>query len=364
MKNLYKLSGLFFFLILLLSSCGFKDIDKRSFVVGIGIDQLEQEQEGYEVTLKMAYPASETKELGNQFQLISAKGSTIAEAIRFIKAKVGNELDFGHMKMIIIGEKILTKDIEKTMDWFTRRRDIQQIALLSVGKPDAKTILSVKPKGERLPSNKLFMFFDETGTESPYVTTKFLYEFRRDLVERGMDGYLPIVESEEDNFSITTMAVIKKGEKPLILNKKETKVFNILKKSYDKESLKVNAQDQFFMLAVDSLNTSYRIKDSKKPKIKFKVDVEGTIEESKVKLRKGKLDKYNKLTEETFKKDIKKLLQKFQDTNIDPIGFGLRYRAMHTGPEKKKWKNWKDLYPEIDINVQVNAEITGTGIIE
>ncbi|QHS23853.1 Ger(x)C family spore germination protein [Virgibacillus sp. MSP4-1] len=366
MKNFCGLIGLLVFVMFLLTGCGFKDIDKRAFVVGIGIDKTEQNEEGYEVTLKVAFPSSGSEELGDQFELLSSKGSTIAEAIQLIKAKVSNELDFGHMKVIVLGEKVLSKDIGKTMDWFTRRRDIQQIALITIGKPDAKAILSIEPKGERLPSNKLFMFFDETGTESPYVTTKFLYNLRRDLEERGIDGFLPIVQAEEDNFSITTMSVFKQGVHPLHLTKKETKLFNMLKKGYDKESIKVNAKDEFFMLAVDALNTEYQIKQkqTKKMSIEVTVDISGVIEESKVELKEGKLDKYNKLTEKVLTKDIHKLLAKFQETKMDPIGFGLRYRATRSGTENEKWKAWKSLYPDASINVQVHADITGTGIIE
>ncbi|MBB6454389.1 spore germination protein KC [Salirhabdus euzebyi] len=356
-----------FFLVLcsLLVSCGFKDIDKRSFVVTIGIDKPENKEEGYDISLKIALPSSDPKTQGEEFIIHTETARTVSEAVRLIKAKSGNELDFGHMKMIVFGEKLLQEDITQIMDWFTRRRDIQKIAFVGSGKPTAKAILELKPKGERLPSNKLFLFFGETGTESPYVTTNYLFHFYRNLMDRGIDPYLPIIETKNEEFEITTMSVLKNGKNAIVLDKEETKTFNVLNREYDKVNLKIEQENIYFMLSVDSISAEYTIVETKNiPYIEYDVNIKGIIEESLQQLDNTKIDEYSKMVEDVFTTEIQNLLEKFQEKSVDPMGFGLRYRATHNGTEEAKWKKWQSIYPALQFRVKVQTDIKSTGIIE
>jgi spore germination protein KC len=56
------------------------------------------------------------------------------------------------------------------------------------------------------------------------------------------------------------------------------------------------------------------------------------------------------------------LLKKIQKANVDPMGFGLRYRATHPGNDA--WKQWQSIYPTIKFVVNPNIQIEGTGIIK
>jgi spore germination protein KC len=349
----------------LLTSCGYKDIDKRAFVVSIGIDKATDMEKGYEVNLKIAIPESEAKQQSKEFLLLSEKGETIAEVVRIIKAKASNELDFGHMKMIVLGDSVVQEDITQIMDWFSRRRDIQQIAFIGIGKPDAKSVLTLQPKGERIPSNTLFLFFGQTGTESPYVTTNYLFHFRRNLVERGIDASLPIIEAKDSNFSITSLSLIKDGKEALPLTPDQTMLLNVLNKGFDKVSFSVPFEEEkSFVLSLDQLSTNFTINTKDKGFIKYNVDFSAIIEESMFKINGEKLEAYSKKAEEVIKKRVEELFQLFQQHEVDPMGFGLRYRATNMGEESEKWKKWQEIYPKITFQIQVKGEIKSTGIIE
>src|SRR5690606_12166849 len=98
----------------------------------------------------------------NEFILMKQQSRSIASAVAYLKAKAGKEFDFGHMKMIFIGEELAYDPWLKTLDWFWRRRDIQNVAYVAVAKPDAKTVLDLRPKYERIPANAFLLSF---GTE-------------------------------------------------------------------------------------------------------------------------------------------------------------------------------------------------------
>jgi spore germination protein KC len=54
------------------------------------------------------------------------------------------------------------------------------------------------------------------------------------------------------------------------------------------------------------------------------------------------------------------LYLKMQKENVDPIGFGLRYRNMGNDD----WKTWQKLYPTIKFKVNIDINISDTGLVQ
>ena len=65
---------------LVLTSCGFKDIDKRIFVQAIGIDHSGNDEKPYRVTLKLAVPSGSLKESGKKYAYLTREDSTLTGA--------------------------------------------------------------------------------------------------------------------------------------------------------------------------------------------------------------------------------------------------------------------------------------------
>ncbi|MCM3726878.1 hypothetical protein M3226_14400 [Neobacillus cucumis] len=60
---------LFLLMSFVLGGCGFKDIDKRFFVVSIGVDAAKASSKKYLVSLKFAVPGA-SKESPSQYQIV------------------------------------------------------------------------------------------------------------------------------------------------------------------------------------------------------------------------------------------------------------------------------------------------------
>ncbi|KGX88089.1 Ger(x)C family spore germination protein [Pontibacillus marinus] len=349
---------------LTLTGCGFKDIDKRNFVLAVGIDPGEKE-EYVKVNLKLAIPnAEKTKEV-RDFTVITEEAKTIAEAVRIIKSRVDKEIDFGQLKTIILSEELLERDLQSVLDWFIRRRDIQQISYVALSKTDTINILQLSPKGEKIPSNNILLTFSTTGTKSSYVTTVQLYQLRRALVEKGTDPILPIIEIVQEKFRVNKLKIIN-GEKEnmLDLTPEETKLFNSIFNEYKMGTIVIEGK-LYFIVALDKMKTSYKlVTNTEKPYIKYDIIMKGFIEESETELKSESLPKYEKVTSKNMEKRVQNLFEKLQEAGVDPFGFGLRYRATHRGSKEEKMEKWNAIYPDIEFRVNVKAEITGTGIIE
>ncbi|MFE8700514.1 Ger(x)C family spore germination protein [Cytobacillus sp. FJAT-54145] len=361
----------FIFLLLvvisLLAGCGYKDIDNRFFVVTMGIDKPENEEKKYKVHLKLAIPSAEIQVGESEYIIESEESNSISEAVRIIKARSDREIDFAHMKVFLIGEEMVKQPIQENLDWLLRRRDIQKISWIGIGKPSALEVMKITPEIERIPSNSLFLTLSLKGSETPYTIPKYLFEFHREMKTEGQSAVLPIIEKREEKmFQVQTATVFDQEKGVLTLNAEQTKLFNEIDTGFEKVDIRVEEEgEDFFILAAEVFKGTYAIHDEKgkKPYIDFKVDVEGIIEESSMQIQNEKLKEYGKKAEKQLKEEIEQFLIKLRDLNLDPFGFGLQYRATRFN-NKTELERWNEIYPEIDFNVITNVKVKGTGVIE
>ncbi|QOR67200.1 Ger(x)C family spore germination protein [Cytobacillus suaedae] len=352
----------------LLTSCGYKDIDKRAFVLTIGVDEGESRDKKYKVLLKIVIPASDTKAGKSEFIVSEHESNSITDAVRMIKTKVDKELDFSHAKVIIFNEAVLHEDLDTLLDWFIRRRDIQKVAWVGIGKPSAEEILKLDRKVEMMPSNSLFLSFGHTGTESVYIVSEYLFDLRKRITEKGLDPILPILEMKDNKyFEINKAAVFSNEGLKATLNPEETKILNILLNRANKVDVNVKQsgdedQDLFF-IAVDESNTKFEIQQDPNglPRVKVTVSMEGILEEVLIDLNKSSLEESKEMAENQVKEKVLKLLLKLQKEEVDPIGFGLRYRATHYN--KDDWEQWVSMYPKVEFDVKVEIMLQGTGLL-
>ncbi|MDQ0230448.1 hypothetical protein J2S19_001704 [Metabacillus malikii] len=52
-----------------------------------------------------------------------------------------------------------------------------------------------------------------------------------------------------------------------------------------------------------------------------------------------------------------------RDNNLDPFGFGLRYRA-RSFDNDHEYKKWSNMYQDVEFTVNVKTTIRSTGVIE
>lgn len=354
-------------ILLSLSSCGYKDIDKRSFVVTIGVDKAESDDKKYKVLLKIAIPKADVKAGQEDFIISELESNSITQAVRMIKTLVPQELDFSHARAIIFGEDVMQEDIQELLDWFIRRRDIQKIAWVGIARPNAEELLKLKRKTERLPSNALFLSFGNTGTESAYIVSEYLFDFRKRLTEKGLDPILPIIEMKGAYFEINKAAIFDNDKIRMTLSEEETKILNVLLNRLSKADIRImkkgDEEQESFFIAASQLNTSYKLKIDSNNNLIIKVNlqIEGIIEEALEDMSEEKIVESKERAEKQIKEKVIDLLKILREEELDPIGFGLDYRAQSFN--KDDWEEWQKLYPEAEFEVNVKVKIEGTGLL-
>jgi spore germination protein KC len=350
-------------ILILVSGCGFKDIDKRFFVVVMGIDKGETKH--FRVSLKLAIPTANIQPGQAKFAIISREAESITDAVRLMRADVDKDLDFGHTKMIVFGRRLAHETFDGGLDWFFRRRDIQQISYVAIGEPSAAAVLKQSPKSERIAGNTLFLSFGQEGTESSNIVTEYLFDFYRRLKETGKDPYLPIVKTRMDAYEINRVAVYDKKKLRAILDTEETRIFNQLVRRLPHFEMRIDEGETPFTISVQKYNMKYSISTPRKgkPSININVSIRGFAEESEGNLFDKNWSKLEDTAAKAAERRYVQLLYKLKELKVDPVGFGLRYIATrHNG--KKDWETWQGLYPDVEFHVKVKVNMEGTGLIK
>lgn len=359
---------IYFSSVFLLAGCGFKDIDKRVFVTGIGVDPSEKEEGGYKVTLKLSLPVASIKSTtGPNYEYLVYDAETLAEAVRILETHTDKILEFGHAKVIVINESLLQGNVKDFMDYFMRRGDIQLIAWVAAAKTSAESILRTEPAAESAVSSTLINFFGSSGTESPFITSTYLYEFRRDMLADGIDVVLPLVEATEDKkeLVINKSLIVNEKTKPFELSAVQSKYYNSLKNGMSGFSYKAEKGDLTLIIDMEKIKTNYKIvtNNGDPTSIEMNVKMIGVVGQSNENLSLKNLKKYDKIASKEIKDKIEEFLTTVQEKGLDPIGFGLRYRTMMLY-NKNTVAKWKEVYPDLPIDVHVDVSLKSTGAIE
>ncbi|NOU83621.1 Ger(x)C family spore germination protein [Paenibacillus sp. LMG 31459] len=363
--------GAVFLLLLLVcmtvTGCNFKDIDRRIFVVAIGIDPGKVEGT-FKVSLKLAIPQGDVTKIDEKMQILTEESESISEALRRMKSKVEKELDYVHCKSLILGEQIAAKDIRHVTDWAVRRRDIQLILNFAVGRPGALEVLQVKPPSERIPSNSLILAMSGQGTESPFISSVYSYQLMRSIYENGIDPILPIIEAQgEEQFLIDKIALLDKKKIKLVLTPDETRLFNLLSRSNLRTNFPAHLGGGMYQYYTESSSSSYRIvtQQEDNPYIRYNIKIRAILEENSTEdmVTHHMLKEIGESGAAELSKAVTALLIKIRDSGMDPMGWGLHYGARH-------WNNdtemavWESLYPRLKFQVKADVDVKYSGMIK
>jgi spore germination protein KC len=211
----------------------------------------------------------------------------------------------------------------------------------------------------------LFLSFGGTGVESQYIVSTPLFAFYRNAYEPGTDSVLPVVKSAGDHFEINHAVVFKDRKAALTMTDRETRLYNILKRQVDMADLEAHVDKTLYAAHINDFKVKYHLEDKNGITIGIKIKLTGMVEERSKsgRMTEDKQKFVGNLMAADFKKETEAFLKKLQDQRLDPLDFGLLYRARHWDEYKTEVSNWQKLYPKAKFDVQVNIHLVSSGTI-
>lgn len=358
-------------LALLMTGCwDAKDVDQRSFVMGIAFDLAETEDR-YVMTIELPVLsgfASQSSGEGPKSVMFSTVGTSVAQMATHFESRTWRELFFGHTQAIIISEDAARKSIRPFLDFFDRNPRIDRRLTLFISQGEAQEIFKTKDPREDLVSVYLNQMLN-TLTNTALVVKMNFQDSLRNLESNG-DTILPRVRSSGTEAVIAGGALIKDYKLIAWLGENETRAAAFLYNNVSGGLIVVNVDDNLYAYAMRSASseTKAKLKDNQ---LIFEIEVksEGDIIEVYYEEAQGPSafdiakieDKLNQL----IANEILHLVTKLQDLKTDPIGFDRLVFRSYPKFWKEHAKDWKDkIFPQAKFEIKTTFRVRRTGIVE
>ncbi|WP_413380900.1 Ger(x)C family spore germination protein [Alkalihalobacillus sp. 1P02AB] len=347
-----------------LNGCAFKDIDKRAFVTAIGIDESDNIEKKYKVTLKISLSTGDPATTGAEFTLLSFDANSISEALKHMKSMSDKELFYGHAKTILIGEEIASEDIQPLLDYFIRRPDIQRTAYLGVAVPTAHQVLELRPKIEQIAGSYLFLMFEESSTDSPFEKALTLFDAYRRETELGINIAMPIVEVQNKNIQADSIALFSKVGMESKLSPRESELFRLLTLGIKSGSTNILTEEGSYAIEMTKGRAHFKIRQEENRKFTAVINIKlvGNVEEimdNQLGLSREQMEAIQNKVEKKLQEEVETLLDTIHKTTLDPFGLGLKFNSNNFHHIELS-----DFYSNLKFEVNVNCHIKEVGLVE
>lgn len=225
---------------------------------------------------------------------------------------------------------------------------------------------------ETLPGNPpdFYKGLLETAIKFSIIPDYDIQQMGRLLFDEGMDVALPSIRlSKETGFpEVSGVALFNRKEfSGHYLNLKESGILTILQKKgqkkhaqfsyeWEKDGIKYPITVEYSGLKRKWDITNENIEASYKFKFAIEEFAYVHLDEKEI------MDDIEKFLSEELTKDFQKVINKLQGAKSDAVGFGRNVRAFHQDLWNKG--KWQDTFSEMDIQINVEAKIVRTGILD
>lgn len=356
-----------------------EQIEQIGIINARGLDALEDGQ--IETTIVMYQFSSESDSIS---KTRSGKGYTVKGAIEDTEHTTSFRLTPGKIKVEMFGIEMAKKGIFPYLDTLARDAQMSDLMFLTVSETTAKEILSVD---EKLISENVGQFLYElikNETTGHNIPRKTLHDFFRIYYDIGQDNILPIFELYEGVPRQKAIAVLQGDKYVGEIDSQQSILINLMNSTINRQILEVTFPLEPFKEFIEKrenpnldeqVHTAYRIEKGKsktkvidKEKLLFQTDTTikmRLLEESVPILFKDEsvMSLVEKEVEKKLTSRFEKLLKTLQKLNADPFGYG-RYYRIQQDDGKLTNTEWRDKFPDIKVDFNVDVEIIKHGIMK
>ena len=373
---------LFLIIIINVSGCGKRDVEKLSITTALGIDKGETEEIKVTAQILNANAVGSKPRDVSPVYTISVEGKTIQEALRKLTTVFTSKLFYYHFQILIFGEELAKEGIEKYLNFFAINNETQHTYNVIIAKENtAEDILKIRTIGSLIPVVTLIGKIEASADAYGISKVTYMDEVIT-YIRRGGEGGFTLASlkvegdvekgSKGDNVKnivpdayivTSTLAVFKEDKLVGWLNERESIGYNHIQNNIKSTFYVITKSDgSLASIEADSVKTKIKVQEvDGKPKIIIDVSVTGELVEDMS--NNTLLDaEYRRDIENRTSYEIKKMLEKTifkaKELNSDFLHFHLEiYRK-----ELKLWKNIKDIYydeifPNLEVEINVETKI-------
>lgn len=378
------------------------DIDKRGYVLALGIDKFQYRplssaetkrvtkipedtpENRYSITYAMPNEEFLIGESDNPNILYNTVGGTFHNSIRILPTRFSEQVYLGHLKTVVVGEDVARDEhlFREVLDALERDPFISRRVNIGITPETAKDVLKVKPLSN--PVTSLFISDLFSNKARPARTNDgIIGDVFKELHWRGNTLIPRIIPGVED-IKIAGCGIIKNFKFQGWLGEVETKAVEIIKGRARPESVNVRHGrgggvsgekdgDGYHIIPVELTYVSSKfhlIEGEKNPiKILIEVKTEGVIEEFYFQATQDLLEPemiayFDKEVCNKTNSDLGEVIEKLQkEFKVDVLGIDRYLSSFHPKLWREVEDNWENIFPTIDIVVDSSTNIRQIGLI-
>lgn len=306
------------------------------------------------------------------FSNISQSGDTVLGAIRSISDISGRELYFSHCRVLVFGEEFAEGGLSKSLDYFFRYNENRLDVNILIAQSRAEELFDVDPKLEKVPAENLAKILSGQSQKASQVIAVKLSDFKARLMSGTVAPVAPIVgivtQNDKQLAEIVGTAVFKDDKMVGALDKSESRGLLWVLGKVKTGVIEVESKygNTVVLETIRTSGSFHAVLEGDKVKIKISVMEEGNIAEQSGPDDLTKPDAIHFLEQQKtaqIKKEILAAVKKAQALDCDIFGFGEAVAKAYPKQWKTMEDNWDMIFPTVETEIEVNAELRLMGRI-
>lgn len=356
------------------------DIDKAYFPFAIAIDSNPEEG-----SFKFSYLApSVAREVGEETVILKGMARSLGEAQQNVQYKFHHRFSLGQTQVLIIQEEVARANpISSFLDYFGRSPKTKEYMNLVICKQPGEQAFDMHLQSTPYPSTIINEGINRNFPNMK-VPSRTMRTFFNALSQEGIEPSLPylmleISEGTPIGIILEQVAVFYQDQMIGILDARESLGFMILRSAGENKQFTISHHGMhderhrentsgFSTIRIQNVSTKIRsFIEKDEPGFHITVDLEGDIVEHEPQEEVKLLEKNHiQLLEASYEREIQKLLKETlyqlqKQYRSDIVGFGHILRAQN--PAYFDEETWRDIFEEIEIDMDVNVSIRSIGVI-
>jgi germination protein, Ger(x)C family len=355
-----------------------RELDKIGLVTGIGIDRGEDQQ--IEFTVQLINPAAiKHSSDGGSGQkpsiILSSSGSTIFEAIRNLTEKSGRRLNYSHNMVIVLGADLARDGVLPILDFFVRDHEIRFKTWIVVTGGKAADIIQAEPSMENMSAKNLSLLLKDYGVVSQSAAVDML-DIINEITDESLQAVVGRVEldniPEKKGLILSGAGVFRQDKLIGWLDPMKTRGYLWVRGKVKSAIITVpcpGQENKLISLEVKKAKSSIKpYLTEGKMNYLVEVSVESVVGEQMCNedfANPEMIKAVEAAQQKVVAKEVEMIIEEAQKNfKVDIIGLG--EATMRKLP--KEWKEmkeqWEAEFPNVDVEVQINSKITGTGLVD
>ncbi len=290
----------------------------------------------------------------------------------------------GQLRVAVYGRELAEEGIISIIDTLSRDAEVGTMSYLAVSSIPAHELMTYSQNSKDVTNAGTYLYnLIGQNVKAESLISPTLHEFLQCYYSEGRDPVLPLLNFKEDTIVIEGLSLF---QDDMVVGEMDTEsafYLKLLLEPYDAGNVEVslpkeqvseyilsknNKEADTVHVSLDHLRSKTDIKllEIEKPTFTIYSKVMTRMQEITEDYDLGNPEALKKMEDSIsleMERQLKGMIESFIEVGADPVGFGNYYRAK-VGYDSFNKEEWRNLYQNMEVAIDIDVEILRTGVMD